>query len=72
MRIGRSQAPKSTRVVVLTADAAFDASARATFGASSAIDLTMVPARTADQADILDIGDATVVVVEFEGSSVLR
>ena len=33
MRIGRSPSSTQTRVVVLTADPAFDRSARATFGA---------------------------------------
>jgi pilus assembly protein CpaE len=69
MRIGRSSAPKSTRVVVLTADAEFDASARATFGASNAIDLTVVSGRTADQGDTLDVTGATVVVIDLDAGS---
>jgi pilus assembly protein CpaE len=69
MRIGRNTSSKGTRVVVLSADAAFDASARATFGASSAIDLTVESGRIGDRADTLDIGDATVVVVDLDANS---
>ena len=53
-------------MVVLTADAEFDASVRATFGASSAIDLVMVTGRVTEQSDTLDAQDATVVVVDLD------
>jgi pilus assembly protein CpaE len=66
MRIGRSPSTKSTRVVVLTADAEFDASARATFGASNAIDLTMVSGNLAGKGDTLDATGATVVVIDLD------
>lgn len=66
MRIGRSPSSNRTHVVVLTADSEFDRSVRATFGASSAIDLTIVPGRTSDQGDSLDIANATVVVVDLD------
>jgi len=66
MRIGRSTSSDRTRVVVLTADEAFDRSARATFGASSAIDLTLVSGRIAEQGDTLDVAGATVVVVDLD------
>jgi pilus assembly protein CpaE len=68
MRIGRSPNPDSnrSRVVVLTADEAFERSARATFGASSAIDLTIVSGRAAEQGDTLDVDGATVVVVDLD------
>ena len=65
MRIGRSPNSNQTRVVVLTADEAFDRSARATFGTSSAIDLTMVYGRVADHHATLDVQGATVVVVDL-------
>ena len=70
MRLGRSQEPSSkrTRVVVLTADAEFDASVRATFGTSNAIDLVMVTGRVTEQSDTLDAQDATVVVVDVDAS----
>ena len=61
-----SPSSNRTRVVVLTADAEFDRSARATFGASSAIDLTVVPGRIAEQGDTLDVDGATVVVVDLD------
>lgn len=70
MRLGRSTSSKSTHVVVLSADAEFDRSARATFGASSVIDLSVVSGRTAEQADILDVTEATVVVVDLDANSV--
>src|SRR6185437_331455 len=68
MRLGRSPSPGSnrTRVVVLTADAEFDRSVRATFGASSAIDLAMVTGRVAEQGDTLDVEGAAVVVVDLD------
>ena len=68
MRLGRSPSPSSnrTRVVVLTADAEFDRSVRATFGASSAIDLAMVTGRVAEQGDTLDLEGAAVVVVDLD------
>ncbi len=68
MRLGRSPSPDPNRtcVVVLTADAEFDTSARATFGASSAIELVMVPGRIAECGDTLDVANATVVVVDLD------
>ncbi len=69
MRTGRPQSSKATRVVVLTADAEFDASARATFGASSAIDLDDGDRQhRRDQADTLDVTGATVVVVDLDAN----
>lgn len=66
MRIGRSASSNRTRVVVLTADEEFNRSARATFGASSAIDLSMVSGRIAEQGDALEVEGATVVVVDLD------
>ena len=68
MRTGRHHSLKSTRVVVLTADAVFDESARATFGASSAIDLTMVTGSVATQGDKLDLTGATVAVIDLDAN----
>ena len=53
-------------MAVLTADAEFDRSVRATFGASSAIELAVVSGRLAEQGDTFDITDATVVVVDLD------
>ena len=71
MRLGRSPSPNSnrTRVVVLTADAEFERSVRATFGASSAIELTMVPGRISECSDKLDVENTTVVVVDLDAGS---
>ncbi len=44
----------STRVTVVTADPAFEAAMRATFGASNAIDLTIVSGSLPEHADTLD------------------
>jgi pilus assembly protein CpaE len=66
MRIGRNSSTNRTRVAVLTADAEFDRSVRATFGASSAIELAVVSGRLAEQGDTFDITDATVVVVDLD------
>jgi pilus assembly protein CpaE len=57
-----------TRVVVLTADAQFDASVRAIFGASKEIDLTVVSGTITGQGDELAAEDATVVVVDFDAT----
>ncbi|HEY2757766.1 MAG TPA: response regulator receiver protein [Pseudolabrys sp.] len=66
MRIGRNSNANRTRVVVLTADAAFASSARETFGASKAIDLSLVTGRVAEQSDTLDLEGATVVVADLD------
>jgi pilus assembly protein CpaE len=55
------------RVVVLTADAGFEESVRATFGASAQIGLEVIKGALADCADKLDIADATVVVADIDG-----
>ncbi|HEY6831202.1 MAG TPA: response regulator receiver protein, partial [Pseudolabrys sp.] len=66
MRIGRNSSANRTRVVVLTADAAFAGSARETFGASKAIDLALVTGHIAEQSDTLDLEGATVVVIDLD------
>jgi pilus assembly protein CpaE len=55
--------------VVLTADEVFGESARATFGASSAIDLTLVSGEIAAQGDNLDLTGATVAVIDLDANS---
>src|SRR3569832_1371955 len=59
----------STQVLVVTADAAFAASMRATFGASNAIELTLVAGSLSEHADTLNIADMTVVVVDFDAAA---
>jgi pilus assembly protein CpaE len=66
MRIGRSPNSNHTRVVVLTADAAFERSARATFGSSNAIDLAIISGSAAEHGDRLDVAGGTVVVVDLD------
>ena len=56
----------NTKVIVLTADPAFAAAVRGTFGASRAIDIAIVEGTVAAEADALDVGDATVVVVDLD------
>jgi pilus assembly protein CpaE len=68
MRLGRDTSSDQTRVVVLTADAEFDASLRATFGASNAIDLAVVSGTIAGQGDVVAAENATVVVVDFDAA----
>lgn len=70
MRIGLNSSSNSTCVVVLTADAEFESSARAIFGASSAIELVMVPGRLADVGDTLNVTAATVLVVDLDAGRV--
>src|SRR5664279_4381398 len=71
MRLCRSPSRNSnrSRVLVLPPDAEFERSVRATFGASSAIELTMVPGRIAECSDKLDVENATVVVVDLDAGS---
>ena len=66
MRIGRNPSINHTRVVVLTTDAEFERSARATFGSSSAIDLAVVSGSAAEHGDALDVTGTTVVVVDLD------
>ncbi len=66
MRIGRSVSPGvQARVVVVTADAAFDESVRATFGASAQIELDVVKGTLSDQ-DHLDVDGASVIVADLD------
>ena len=66
MRISRSPSPASqTRVVVLTADAAFEDSVRATFSVGAQIGLDVVKGRLAEHGD-LDVAGATVVVADVD------
>jgi len=67
--LGESMDSKRTRVVVLTADAEFERSVRATFGASNAIELTVVSGRIAECGDTLDVAGATVVVTDLDTGS---
>ena len=55
-----------TKVVLVTADAAFAASASATFGASNAIELVVIAESVTASADAVDAAGATVVVVDLD------
>jgi pilus assembly protein CpaE len=66
MRIGRNTGTNRTRVAVFTADADFDRLVRATFSASSAIELSVASGHLAEQGDTLEVSDATVVVVDLD------
>ena len=66
MRQAAPQSQSKTTRVVVTADAEFDRSVRATFGASKAIDLVIVPGRIAGQSETLDVEGAAVVVVDLD------
>src|SRR5262249_13899115 len=67
MRIGHAPDTNRTRVVVLSADTEFENSVRTTFGASSAIELKMVPGNLTVCGDSLDVTGATVAVLDLEG-----
>jgi pilus assembly protein CpaE len=70
MHAGRSMTPGApTKVVVLTADGAFEQSARDTFGASALIDLDVVAATLSDCADGLQFEGATVVIVDVDAGA---
>jgi pilus assembly protein CpaE len=55
-----------TRVVVLTADAAFEEQASATFNASAQIDLRVVKGSLPEVAETFDVEGATVVVIDLD------
>jgi len=69
MRISRSITPDiQARVVVLTADAAFEDEVRATFGASPQIGLDVVKDRLAERDGDTDLAGATVVVADIDAA----
>ncbi|HWE77900.1 MAG TPA: response regulator receiver protein [Pseudolabrys sp.] len=59
----------NTKVLVVTADPAFAAAVRSTFGASRAIDLAVVEGSIAAHAETLDVGDATVIVADLDDAA---
>jgi pilus assembly protein CpaE len=58
-----------TRVVIITADAGFEESARATFSASAQIDLHVVTGTVADANDKFDVQGAIVVLIDLNASN---
>lgn len=69
MLMGRSNnTGNKTRVVVLTADAGFEESARATFTASPQIDLHVVKGTLPEVVENFDVQGATVVVIDMDAS----
>src|SRR5271170_4924850 len=67
MRIGRAVEPGvQAKVVVLTADDAFEESLRSTFAASAHIGLDVVKGRLAERDDKIDVAGATVVVADVD------
>jgi pilus assembly protein CpaE len=66
MAIGQTSSTTKNSIIVVTADAEFERSVRATFGISSAVDLTVVSGRIADQSDTLAVEGATVIVVDLD------
>jgi pilus assembly protein CpaE len=67
MRIGRAKNTAiKTRVVILTDDADFEDSVRATFAASPQIDLHVVKGALPAAAETLDVQGATVVVIDLD------
>ena len=66
MRNGRTNAPgMQAKVVVLTADPAFEESVRSTFGASAQIGLDVIRGQLAD-VDVAALQDVTVVVTDLD------
>ncbi|MGB7258066.1 MAG: response regulator receiver protein [Pseudolabrys sp.] len=69
MQTGRPNGAAQTRVVIVTADAELDRTARATFGASSQIDLMVVNGRLSEIAAEFQTDDAAVVVIDLDANS---
>jgi pilus assembly protein CpaE len=61
-------APDKVRVIVLTADAEFEQSVRTTFGANGKIDVTVVKGGILDAEADFDVGDSSVVIIDFDAS----
>lgn len=61
-------AAPSARVIVLTADTAFEQGVRATFGTTSKVELTVVNGSVIEQEATLDIGNASVVIVDLNAA----
>ena len=73
MRIGRSAgAASKTRVMVLTADSAFEESLRTTFGASAQIDLNVVNGTLAALEETLEVEGATVVIIDLDTNAAVE
>jgi len=69
MRMSRPIASAiQTRVVVMTADPAFEESIRATFSTSPQIGLDIVQSRLSDRDGKIDVAGATVVVIDIEAA----
>jgi pilus assembly protein CpaE len=69
MKSGQSSSPaRTTRVVVLTGDAAFEQEVRATFSASEQIALEVVSSSLAALSGAIDLDDATVAVIDLDAS----
>ena len=69
MQTGRPNGTAQTRVVIVTADAELDRTVRATFGASSQIDLTVVNGRLSEIAAEFQPDGAAVVVIDLDANS---
>jgi pilus assembly protein CpaE len=69
MRPTRSTNINKTRVVVLTADIAFEQSVRSTFAASPQIELQVVTANVADAGETIDPEGTTVIVIDLDAAS---
>ena len=66
MRIGRSANPGvPTKVVMITADAAFEDSVRATFAVSEQIDFEVISG-TLSSCEQIDVSGASVLIVDFD------
>jgi pilus assembly protein CpaE len=65
---GSNNTASKTQVVILTADASFEESARTTFTASAQIDLRVVRGTLPEVAESFDVAGATVVVIDLDTS----
>jgi pilus assembly protein CpaE len=70
MHAGRSMsAGVATKLVVLTADGAFEQSVRDTFGASALIDLDVIAGNLSDCSDAFQFEGATVVIIDVDAGA---
>src|SRR5262249_56740071 len=72
MGTGSTVAGGRTRVVVLTADSAFEQSVQTTFSTSPQIDLTVIQGALAGNETRLDAEPATVVVIDIDAGQAVE
>jgi hypothetical protein len=64
-----NSAASSVRVVVLTADPAFEQSVRSTFGGTARVELSFAQGSVLDHESKFEAGDASVIIIDLNASN---